>query len=76
MFVKALLEYVAKPIFFKHLVLIYAAFLVAYTTYASFNYAYAAMGTDGLQTAAIIATIQLPITGVLGFISKLYWENK
>jgi hypothetical protein len=73
---KIILEAISKPIFFKYIIIIYAGVLVVYATHESFNYLYALEGREGMHTAAIIATIQIPIASVLGFVAKLYWENK
>jgi len=63
---------------YRRLIVFYACLLIGYVTYESFFYANAALntGNDGLQTAAIIAAIQLPTTWLTGFVSKLYWSGR
>lgn len=61
---------------FRRLVVIFMCCLIAGTTYESFFYAKMALGMSGVETAAIIATIQIPITYLAKFVSELYWQGK
>ena len=60
---------------FRRLVVVGAGALIAYTTAKSFEYAFDS-SLSGLDIAAVITAIQLPVTGLMTFVSKLYWDGK
>lgn len=61
---------------YRRLIVLFMIFLITYTTIKSFGYANIALGQSGIETAAIIAAIQVPVTALMGFVSKLYWSKK
>ncbi len=61
---------------FRRIVMLYMCWLVAYTTMASFEFANRAIDASGIEIAAIIAAIQVPVSAMTAFISKKYWEGK
>lgn len=75
---KLLFEHLEKYQLYRRLIVAYAGVLVLYATIESFRYANAALsvGDANINTAAIIAAIQIPITWFTGFVSKLYWQGK
>lgn len=75
---QALSEHFEKYQLYRRLIVAYAGILVLYVTIESFKYAHAALGVGeaNINTAAIIAAIQIPITWFTGFVSKLYWQGK
>ena len=61
---------------FRRFVLLYVCLLLWYTTVESFKYASLALGNSGIETAAIIAAIQVPVTAMMTMVSKFYWDGK
>ncbi len=73
---ESFLEQLEKHQLYRRLIVLFMLFLIAYTTIESFNYANSALGNSGIETAAIISAIQVPVTILMGFVSKLYWSKK
>jgi len=61
---------------FRRLVMVYMCWLVAYATMQSFEFANRSIDTSGIEIAAIIAAIQVPVSAMMAFMSKLYWDGK
>ena len=61
---------------FRRLIVVFVCALTAYATYESFEYANNALGKSGVETAAIIAAVQVPITYIMKFITKFYWSGR
>lgn len=62
---------------FRRLLIVFMCWLIAYTTTLSFDFAALSnTGYSGTEVASIIACIQVPITGLTGFLTKLYWANR
>ena len=61
---------------FRRMVMIYMCWLVAYTTTESFEFANRSIDASGIEIAAIIAAIQVPVSAMMAFMSKLYWDGK
>lgn len=57
---------------FRRILLVYACCLITYATIKSFEYV-GNSGLPGIELAAVIAAIQVPIVWLTGFLSKLYW---
>lgn len=60
---------------FRRCLLFYACCLILYATIESFKYANVSV-LPGLEVAAIISAIQIPIIWLTGFLSKLYWGSR
>lgn len=75
---ESILDQLEKHQLYRRLIVLFMLCLIAYTTVESFQYAHAALGTgtSGIETAGIIAAIQVPVTALMGFVSKLYWSKK
>lgn len=61
---------------YRRIIFLFSCALIWYTTVKSFEYANSALGQSGVETAAVIAAIQIPVTTMFGFISKLYWTGR
>ena len=59
---------------FRRALLIFACVLTWLTTHWSFEYAHAS-ALSGLDIAAIITSIQAPVTMLLGYMIKLYTSS-
>lgn len=73
---ESILEQLEKHQLYRRLIVLFMVCLITYTTIESFAYANVALGQSGIETAAIIAAIQVPVTALMGFVSKLYWDKK
>lgn len=73
---ESILEQLEKHQLYRRLIVLFMVCLITYTTIESFAYAHVALGQSGMETAAIIAAIQVPVTTLMGFVSKLYWDKK
>lgn len=60
---------------FRRILLFYACCLILYATIKSFEYA-SVSTLPGMELAAVIAAIQVPIVWLTGFLSKLYWGSR
>lgn len=69
-------EQLKKHQLFRRAMMIYMCWLVAYTTIDSFEFANRSIDASGIEIAAIIAAIQIPVSAMMAFMSKLYWSGK
>lgn len=69
-------EQLEKHQLFRRVVMIYMCCLVAYTTMESFDFANESIDASGIEIAAIIAAIQVPVSAMMAFMSKLYLDGK
>ena len=58
---------------YRRMIFLFSCALIWYTTVKSFELAF---DNPVTETAALIATIQIPVTAMFGFISKLYWAGR
>jgi hypothetical protein len=61
---------------YRRLIVLFVCLLVGYTTMESFRFATMEPAYTGMEVAAIITTIQLPVTAMTSFVSKLYFESR
>lgn len=60
---------------FRRIVVFFACALTLYTTAKSFEYAFYSQ-LSGADVAMVIAAIQVPVAGIMSFVSKLYWSSR
>lgn len=77
-FIEWLYQQFESNLLYRRLIVFSALILTYLVTVWSFGYAHAALdqGVADMNIAAIIAAIQVPITAVMTFISKLYWGGR
>lgn len=71
----AFLDFLDKRAVFHRAVLIWTLWLVYEVTWNSFNLAWGSQ-RPGVEVAAIIAAIQLPVTTLLGAVLKFYSDYR
>ena len=77
-FIEWLYKQFDSNLLYRRIIVFFAFVLTYLVTVWSFGYAHAALdqGVADMNVAAIIAAIQVPITAVMTFISKLYWGGR
>ena len=58
---------------YRRALVLFICALIWFTTVESFKLA---IDNPSLDTAAIIASIQVPVTALFGFVSNLYWSGR
>lgn len=58
---------------YRRIIFLFSCALIWYTTVKSFELAFE---NPKAETAALIATIQIPVSGMFMFVSKLYWAGR
>lgn len=58
---------------YRRALVLFICALIWFTTVESFALARA---NPDVQIAAVIAAIQVPVTALFGFVSKLYWSGR
>jgi hypothetical protein len=71
----AFFDFLDRRAVFHRAVLLYALWLVYEVTWNSFNLAWGS-ARPGVEVAAIIAAIQLPVTTLLGAVLKFYSDYR
>lgn len=70
-----LFEQFEKYRLYRRIIVFFACALTLYTTIKSFEYAFFSQ-LSGTDIAMVIAAIQVPVAGIMSFVSKLYWESR
>lgn len=74
-YVSRFLDFLDKRAVFHRAVLVWTLWLLAEVTWWSFNFAWG-NPRSGLEVAAIITAIQIPITTLLGAVLKFYGDYR
>ena len=60
---------------YRRIIVFFACALTLYTTIKSFEYAFYSQ-LSGSGVAMVIAAIQVTVTAIMSFVSKLYWSSR